>query len=165
MVIDPPTSMHTALAMGPMGFGTAAVIGARLAQPSSTCLAVVGDGGFLMQAGEIATAAQYGIGAIWVVLADHDLNMVSQGMAAVTGDQGYEDYYQIGWTDLAAVANGMGAVAYSVTTPDELTAALGQAIAGANNPGGNVPQVIVATIDATEAPPYDYTKHGIAPPA
>ena len=93
------------------------------------------------------------------------LGPLSQGMAAVTGDQSYEDYYQIGWTNLVAVANGMGAAAYTVTTTDELTAALGQALAGANNPAGNVPQVIVATIDASEAPPYDYTKHGIAPPA
>src|SRR5262249_8196891 len=76
MVIDPPTRIHSALSMGPMGFATAAVVGAKLADPTRTCIAVVGDGGFLMQAGEVATAAQYGLGAIWVVLADHDLAMV-----------------------------------------------------------------------------------------
>jgi hypothetical protein len=104
MVVSPPTKIHTALAMGPMGFGTAAVIGAKLADPTAPCLAVVGDGGFLMQVAEVSTAAQDKIGAIWVVLADHDLTMVSQGMAIVAKDPTYEDYYQIGWTDLAAVA-------------------------------------------------------------
>ena len=161
MVIDPPTQMHTALAMGPMGFGTGAVIGARLAAPTMPCVAVVGDGGFLMQVAEVATAAQDGIGAIWVVLADHDLAMVSQGMAAVTGDPSYDNYYEIGWTDLAAVARGLGATAYEIRTPDEATAALGAALTGA---GLGVPQVIVATIDPSESPPYDYSPHAIAPP-
>jgi acetolactate synthase-1/2/3 large subunit len=153
--------MHTALAMGPMGFGTGAVIGARLAAPTIPCVAVVGDGGFLMQVAEVATAAQDGIGAIWVVLADHDLAMVSQGMAAVTHDPSYDNYYEIGWADLAAVARGLGATAYEIRTPDEATAALGDALAGA---GLGVPQVIVATIDTSEAPPYDYSPHAIAPP-
>lgn len=161
MVIDPPTKMHAALSMGPMGFGVGAVIGARLAQPTTPCVAVVGDGGFLMQVAEVATAAQDGIGAIWVVLADHDLAMVSQGMAAVTGDSSYDHYYRIGWTDLAAVARGMGATAYEIRTPDEATAALGKALSGA---GLGVPQVIVATIDTSETPPYDYSSHAIAPP-
>ena len=161
MVVDPPTQMHTALAMGPMGFGTASVIGAKLALPTAQCVAVVGDGGFLMQVAEVATAAQDKVGAIWVVLADHDLTMVSQGMTAVTGDKTYEDYYQIGWTDLAAVAQGLGATAYSVSTPAEVTTALGQAMAGASN---NVPQVIVVTIDPTAAPPYDYSKPAPPPP-
>ena len=161
MVIDPPTKMHAALSMGPMGFGTAAVIGAKLADPTAACVAVVGDGGFLMQASEVATAAQDGIGAIWIVLADHDLAMVSQGMATVTGDATYDHFYKIGWTDLAAIARGMGATAYTIQTPDELTAALGQALAGA---ALGVPQVIVATIDTTEMPPYDYSPHAIAPP-
>ena len=164
MVVDPPTRMHTSLAMGPMGFATAAVIGARLADPGAACVAVVGDGGFLMQVAEVATAAQGAIGAIWVVLADHDLAMVSQGMAAVTGDPSYDHYYRIGWTDLAAVARGMGAVAYEVETPDELAAALGQALEGAGLPGNNVPQVIIASIDTTEAPPYDYSPHASPPP-
>jgi acetolactate synthase I/II/III large subunit len=161
MVVAPPTKMHAALAMGPMGFGTAAVVGAKLADPTMPCLAVVGDGGFLMQVAEVSTAAQYGIGAIWVVLADHDLTMVSQGMAAVAKDPSYEDYYKIGWTDLAAVATGMGATAYSIQTTDELTAALGQALTGAD---AGVPQVIVATIDTTEVPPYNYSHPDIAPP-
>jgi acetolactate synthase-1/2/3 large subunit len=161
MVIDPPTKMHAALSMGPMGFGTGAVIGARLAQPTMPCVAVVGDGGFLMQVAEVATAAQDGIGAIWVVLADHDLAMVSQGMAAVTGDSSYDHYYKIGWTDLAAVARGMGATAYEIQTPDEAIAALGQALTGA---ALGVPQVIVATIDTSEVPPYDYTPHASPPP-
>lgn len=162
MVIDPPTQIHSALTMGPMGFATAAVVGAKLAAPGATCLAVVGDGGFLMQIGEIATAAQYGVGAIWVVLADHDLAMVSQGMAAVTGDTSYDGYYTLGWTDLAAAARGLGAAAWDVSTVDEATDALRQAVAGA---AAGVPQVVVAAIDTTEMPPYSYPPPPPPPPS
>ena len=153
MVIDPPTQIHSALTMGPMGFATAAVVGAKLAAPDATCLAVVGDGGFMMQIGEVATAAQHGVGAIWVVLADHDLAMVSQGMAAVTGDKSYDGYYTLGWTDLAAAARGLGATAWDVASVDEATDALAQAVEGA---AAGVPQVVVAAIDTTEMPPYAY---------
>ncbi len=161
MVVDPPTQIHTALAMGPMGFATGAVVGARLAAPSVPCVAVVGDGGFMMQLGEVATAAQYGIGAIWVVLADHDLAMVSQGMATITKDPTYDHYYKLGWTDLAAAARGLGATAYEVSSPDDAAAALLQALAGADT---GVPQVIVAAIDTSEMPPYDYAPPPPAPP-
>ncbi|MGH3994084.1 MAG: thiamine pyrophosphate-dependent enzyme, partial [Pseudonocardiaceae bacterium] len=152
MVIDPPTRMHSSLTMGPMGFATAAVIGAKLAAPEATCVAFVGDGGFLMQASEVATAAQYAIGAIWVVLADHDLSMVSQGMVAVTGDKSYADYYKIGWNDLAGVAQGLGAAAFNAETVDEVQNALQSAIDGAAR---GVPQVVVVAVDPAEAPPYD----------
>ncbi len=153
MVIDPPTRIHTALTMGPMGFATAAVVGAKLAAPDRTCLAVVGDGGFLMQVGEVATAAQYKLGAIWVVLADHDLSMVSQGMAATQGDPSYDGYYALGWANLAAVAQGLGAEASSAQSISEVAAALDRAISGAE---AGVPQVVVVAIDPTEAPPYNY---------
>jgi acetolactate synthase-1/2/3 large subunit len=158
MVIDPPTRVHSSLTMGPMGFATAAVVGVKLAAPEQTCVAFVGDGGFLMQVAEVATAAQYGVGAIWVVLADHDLTMVSQGMEAVTGDAGYDDYYRIGWNDLGTVAQGLGAAAYHAQTPHEAQDALDRAIAGART---GVPQVVVVEIDPAQAPPYDYP----APPA
>lgn len=153
MVIDPPTRIHSALAMGPMGFATAAVVGMKLAAPTSTCIAVCGDGGFVMQVGEVATAAQYEIGAIWVVLADHDLTMVSQGMAALTGDPSYEHYYTYGWNDLAAVAQGLGAAAFTADSVETVASALEAAIAGA---AAGVPQVVVVNIDGTEMPPYHY---------
>jgi acetolactate synthase-1/2/3 large subunit len=145
-----------------MGFATAAVVGAKLADPSKACIAVVGDGGFLMQVGEVATAAQYNVGAIWVVLADHDLAMVSQGMAATQGDPSYVDYYELGWADLATVAQGLGAEASSAQSVEEVAAALTRAISGA---AAGVPQVVVAAIDPTEAPPYNYQPPAPPPPS
>jgi acetolactate synthase-1/2/3 large subunit len=160
LVVDPPTRVHASLAMGPMGFAVGAVVGAKIGDPDATCVAVVGDGAFLMQVGEVATAAQYGIGAIWVVLADHDLKMVSQGMAHFTGDPSFEDYYRLAWADLGKVAEGLGATAYVASAPDEVEAALRSAVAGAED---GVPQVVSVTIDSAEMPPY-YTPRYPPPP-
>ena len=44
-----------------MCFGMAGVLGARLAAPDTPAVAVVGDGGFLMLPGVVATAVEYGI--------------------------------------------------------------------------------------------------------
>lgn len=158
LVIDPPTRLHSALAMGPMGFATAAVVGARLAAPETPCLAVTGDGAFLMQVAEVATAAQHRVGAIWVVLDDGKLNMVSQGMSAVTGDASFDDLYGLGRSDLGTVAQGLGAEATTTSSVAGVTEALQRALAGAAT---GVPQVVVVQIDSSEMPPYRYP----APPS
>ena len=102
--IDPPTQVHSALGMRPMGFGVAAVIGAKIGAPDQDCVALVGDGAFLMHGNEISTAARHNVGAVWVVLYDNDLNMVSQGMANFFPDPSnsgdWKGYYDIGKPDL-----------------------------------------------------------------
>jgi thiamine pyrophosphate-dependent acetolactate synthase large subunit-like protein len=40
--IDRPREIHSALAMGPMGFAVGAVIGAKIGRPERTCVALVG---------------------------------------------------------------------------------------------------------------------------
>ena len=77
--IDPPAELQSSLAMGPMGFAVGAVVGARMGRPDFICVALTGDGAFLMHGAEVSTAQAYGIGAIWVVLQDDDLRMVTQG--------------------------------------------------------------------------------------
>jgi acetolactate synthase I/II/III large subunit len=148
--IDPPSELHSALSMGPMGFAVGAVIGAKLALPDSTCVAICGDGAFVMHAGEVATAAQYGANAIWVVLADADLSMVSQGMGQFYPGMNWTDYYKSGAPDLAGLATSLGANPTSVTDGAVLGTALTAAIAGA----ATAPQVVVVTVDPAAEPPY-----------
>ena len=59
-----------------MGFGLPAAIAAKLVHPERPVCAVVGDGGFLMTAGEIATAVRYGVNVVTVVLTDNDLALI-----------------------------------------------------------------------------------------
>jgi acetolactate synthase-1/2/3 large subunit len=151
LVIDPPMRSHFSLTMGPMGFAVGAVIGGKLADPEATCVAVVGDGAFMMHMGEVSTAAEYGIGAIWIILVDHDYAMVSQGMAHFAGDEGFEHYYGLGTTDLARAAEGLGAAGHTVSDSAGVRAALTAAFEGARR---GIPQVVAVTIDPSEQPPY-----------
>jgi acetolactate synthase-1/2/3 large subunit len=154
MVVDPPTEMHQALAMGPMGFGVGSVVGGKLGAPERTCVAIVGDGAFLMHGAEVSTAAQYYIGAIWIVLRDNNLTMVSQGQNVSYPDPGvWDDSYQIGQPDLVRYAEGLGAVACGVERPEQVRVALARAIQAANQDKPR-PQVIVVQHNPHEIPPY-----------
>ncbi len=160
LVVDPPLRYQSALAMGPMGFAVAAVIGAKMAAPDQPCLAIVGDGAFMMHGAEVSTAAQNGVGAIWVVLNDNDLAMVSQGMAQLLPPAAaWTDYYQLGQPDLVKFAEGLGAQAVAIT-PDQGTSALMEALSNAlaSAQSNRRPQVIVVHIDTKPAPPYGWPK-------
>ncbi len=50
-----------------MGFATSGILGAKLAAPDRPCVAVVGDGSFLMTPHALATAAEYEIPVVWLV--------------------------------------------------------------------------------------------------
>lgn len=162
LVIDPPLHYQCALSMGPMGFGVAAVVGAKMGAPDADCLAIVGDCAFMMHGAEVSTAAQQGVGAIWVILNDNDLGMVTQGMTALTANYPassppWKGYYNLGHADLAKVAEGYGADAFTISITQgsaefahALTTALVQARAR------NKPQVIVVNIDTAAMPPYGW---------
>jgi acetolactate synthase-1/2/3 large subunit len=53
---------------GSMGYGYPAAVAAKLAQPQRTVIAVCGDGDFLMNGQEMATAAQYGAAFVALVV-------------------------------------------------------------------------------------------------
>lgn len=164
LVVDPPMQCHSSLAMGPMGFGVGAIVGAKIAAPERTCVALVGDGAFMMQGAEVSTAKQYGVGAIWIVLYDNDLNMVSQGQEHFFPDSHspriWSELYQLGQPNLVNYAKGLGAEARGVKTPEDLEQTLKTAI---DRAAQGKPQVIIAHIDRQSVPPY-YIKD-YAPPS
>ncbi len=59
-----------------MGFGVPAAIAAKLMHPEKKVCAVAGDGGFLMTAGEIATAVRCNLNVVILVLTDNDLALI-----------------------------------------------------------------------------------------
>ena len=158
MVIDPPMRYHIALAMGPMGFGVAAVVGAKLAEPGKPAVAIVGDAAFMMHGAEISTAAQHRIGAVWVVLFDNDFGMVSQGMARLFPTApDWNHYYKLGQPDLVKFSEGLGARAVGIALTDGVPlfhAALAQALELADETGQ--PQVIVVSVSTEPMPPYGW---------
>ncbi len=59
-----------------MGFGLPAAIAAKLCRPDQAVCAVVGDGGFLMTVGELATAVREKLPIVILVLTDNDLALI-----------------------------------------------------------------------------------------
>ena len=59
-----------------MGFGIPAAIAAKLCLPQRDVVCVTGDGGFLMMAGEMTTAARLGTKVVFVVMSDQNLSLI-----------------------------------------------------------------------------------------
>ena len=62
-----PDSLIGSMGFGPMGFGVAGVLGAKLAAPNRPCVSVCGDGAFFMHASVLGTAVEYALPVVWVV--------------------------------------------------------------------------------------------------
>ena len=62
-----PDSLIGSMGFGPMGFGVAGVLGAKLAAPDRPCVSVCGDGAFYMYPNVLSTAVEYNIPAVWVI--------------------------------------------------------------------------------------------------
>jgi acetolactate synthase-1/2/3 large subunit len=156
-VVKDKIEYHSNLRMGPMGFGVAGVIGAKigknaLGKKDCDCLALVGDGAFLMHGAEVSTASAHKVGAIWIVLAEDDLRMVTQGMSWWTGHN-FDGLYSLGNADLVKYAEGLGANAVEVKAQGELKAALHNALQAARGESQE-PQAIIARINPERVPPY-----------
>jgi acetolactate synthase-1/2/3 large subunit len=59
-----------------MGYGVPAAIGVKLCWPDRPVACVTGDGGFLMMAGEMATALRLGLRIVFLVLVDRRLELI-----------------------------------------------------------------------------------------
>ncbi|HML36133.1 MAG TPA: biosynthetic-type acetolactate synthase large subunit [Bacillota bacterium] len=64
--------------MGTMGYSIPAAIGAKLADPSKTVVAVCGDGSFQMEMMELATICQNGVDVKIVVMKNNKLGLVKE---------------------------------------------------------------------------------------
>jgi acetolactate synthase-1/2/3 large subunit len=73
-----PRTFISSLGAGTMGFGLPAAIGAKIAHPARTVIDIDGDGSFLMNIQELATAAVEKIPVKILILNNQHLGMVAQ---------------------------------------------------------------------------------------
>jgi acetolactate synthase I/II/III large subunit len=162
MIVDPPLEFHIELSMAALGFAVGAVIGGKFGAPDLPCVALVGDGSFMMHGVEISTAAQNRVGAVWIVMFNNDLAMASQAMAVQFPPAApWSDYYKLGSPDLARFSEALGARAVTVARsqrPSMLRKELRHALRRAK--ADRQPQVIVVEIDPVPAPPYGWPRLG-----
>ncbi|MBL9037836.1 MAG: thiamine pyrophosphate-binding protein, partial [Archangium sp.] len=104
------------LGLGAMGGSIAAGIGLQVADPERPVVVLCGDGGFLMCAGEVATAAQAKLPVIFAVFNDHRLGMTELGHHAFYNRS---PAFPTGPADLAALARSLGAEGYRIESPEQ----------------------------------------------
>lgn len=131
-----PRSYISSLGLGAMGFGYPAAIGAKVAFPDRQVIDIDGDGSFLMNVQELATAKIEGIGAKAMILNNQHLGMVVQWedrfYNSVRGNTILGDANNIGspdnlgglYPDFVQVAAGFGVPGRRVHKKEELREAI-----------------------------------------
>jgi acetolactate synthase-1/2/3 large subunit len=109
-----------------MGFGLPAGIGAQLARPDRPVCVVAGDGGFQMTLNELATAAQYQLPLIVVVVNDAGLTLIRRVQDREFGGRRCE--VDLVNPDFVTLAQAYGISAERVDTPPELSRAVSAAV-------------------------------------
>jgi len=122
---------------GAMGYGVPAAVAAKLVYPKRSVVSVSGDGCFLMNAQEIATAVQYGAAILYLVI-----NNSSYGTIRMHQEREYPT--RVSGTDLrnpdfAAMARSYGLAGERVTSTAQFAPALERALAA---PSGGLIEVV-----------------------
>jgi acetolactate synthase-1/2/3 large subunit len=129
-----PASLHFPTGFGTLGFTVPSAIGAALAAPDRQVVGISGDGGLLFTVTELATAAAERLPIAIVVFDNSGYGEIRNEML----DRGEEPIAVAAPPrDLVLLAQGLGATALRVETPQALTAAV---LNARTNPG---PTVIV----------------------
>lgn len=147
--ITVPGTFITPSGLATMGFGPAAVLGVKLAQPQRAAVSLIGDGGFSTNPSVIATAMEADLPVVWLV-------MDNAGFGTIAGLEA--NHY--GWSfgcmfercgqpyrvDYAAMARACGANGVMIESADQLGPALREALAS------KLPTVIQAPMENAPTP-------------
>jgi acetolactate synthase-1/2/3 large subunit len=121
-----------------MGYALPGALAAKLSDPRRSVLAVIGDGGLLMVAGELATAAREKLPVVVLCVNDRALTLIKLKQAAKRYPAAGVD---IPGVDYARLAESMGARGFPARDEGELAPALREAFAC------GAPAVVDARVD------------------
>jgi len=122
-----------------MGFATSGILGAKLAAPERPCVAVVGDGSFLMTPHALATAVEYDIPVVWVVWNNNGYCSIRDIQHGMFGGRELATAFELQRSgelyspDFAMMAKSYGVPSHRVTHAGEVEDAIQTAIR-ANRP-------------------------------
>ena len=142
-----PRAFITTGYQGTLGFGFAAALGVKVARPETPVVAVAGDGGFMYNVQELATAVRHGIGVVTVVFSDNAYGNVRRMQVEDHG--GRVIATDLHNPDFVKLAESFGAQGLRATTPDELRGALKR---GFDTPGPTLIEVPMGEMPS----PWDY---------
>jgi tartronate-semialdehyde synthase len=114
---------------GTLGFDLPAAVGAKVACPEATVVAVMGDGGFGFMDEALAMACQYHLPVIVVVINNGYLSLIRQNQRyAYEYEYGVDLTYDGRGIDFVRLAEAFGAYGERVTRPEEIRGAFERAV-------------------------------------
>lgn len=123
-----PRTFLSSCGLGAMGFGVPAAMGAQIARPEATVIAITGDGSFQMNSQELATISFYKLPIKIILLDNGYLGMVRQWQEFFfEGRYSYSDLAG-GNPDFVKLADAYGIPALRVTEQSQVTLALEAAL-------------------------------------
>jgi acetolactate synthase I/II/III large subunit len=147
--ITVPGTFITPSGLATMGFGSAAVLGVKMAHPDRAAVSLIGDGGFSANPSVIATAMEAELPVVWLV-------MDNAGFGTIAGLESMHYGSTFGCmfercgkpyvADYAAMARAFGARGVMIEAAGDLGPALREALAS------NVPTVIQAPMENAPTP-------------
>ncbi len=153
MTVRGPETWHINPGMAEMSWASSGVLGAVAADRSRPAIALTGDGAFNMVSNVLATAVEYDLPGIWVILNNYELGIERKG-----SERGYQRTHP--WTrfvrkdtgepynpDYVKLADAHGALGERVERAVDLKPALDRAIASGR------PYVIDVVVD-NDVPSY-----------
>ena len=148
-----PGTFITPSGLATMGFGPAAALGVKIAQPDHAVLALVGDGAFSNQMSVIATAMEAEIPVVWVVMDNAAFGTIA-GLEKAHYGWSFGNLFEIEGKEyrvaFADVARACGAQGHYIRKAEELGPALREAL------DSGVPTVVHAPMENIPTPTPGY---------
>ncbi len=122
-----PRTFLTPAYQGTLGWGVATALGAKAARPDLPVVCIAGDGGFMFNVQELASAVQHRLAVTFVLFNDNAFGNVRRmqvqdyGNRVIASDLRNPDFMKL--------ADSFGMMGLRVTTPEALRGALRKAIA------------------------------------
>lgn len=142
--VEEPSTYLNSSYFGNLGFAWPTALGAKVAQPDKAVVCISGDGGFLFNSQELATAVQYGINAVVVVFNDNAFGNVMRDQeqrfnGRVVGARLHNP-------DFVKLAKAYGAIGVKAETPEQLKIAI------ENGLDADLPTLIEVPMGPVESP-------------
>jgi acetolactate synthase-1/2/3 large subunit len=153
MTVRGPGIWHIAPGMAEMGWSSSGVVGAAAADLSRPAVSFVGDGAFNMTSQILATAVEYALPAVWVILDNGELGIERKGaMKAFSRSHPWYSFVRKDTgepynPDYVKLAEANGALGARVEDPADLRAVLDRAL-GSGRP------FVVDVVQDTNVPTY-----------
>lgn len=139
-----PGTYITSSYFGNLGYAFPTALGAKVADPFRSVVAVCGDGGFLFNSQELATAVQHGINVVAIIFNDNAYGNVLRDQ--IERFNGRSIGARLRNPDFVKLAEAYGADGVRVKEASELESALMKALSG------NMPTLIEVPVEMMPSP-------------